>query len=411
MTRRVVVTGLGAVSPVGLTAASAWESVCSGRSAVQPITRFDTTGYGSRIAAQLLSFNPLEHFDAREVRRLDPYMQYAIVAAREAYRDAGLPADVATSARTAVIIGSGVGGMTTQSEQMLTLHDRGPSRVSPFGASMILVDSAASSVALDLKLRGPNMAIVSACASGTNAIGEAYEMIRRNACDAALAGGAEACIIPLAVSVFSIMRTLSERNDDPEHASRPFDKDRDGFVMAEGAAVLVLEEREHALARGATIYAEVSGYGCTDDAYHIVAPDPEARGAIECMRIALQSANLQPQDIGYINAHGTSTPLNDTTETLAIKEVFGAHAYRLAVSSTKSMTGHLLGAAGALEAVFTVKSLQEGILPPTINLDHPDEKCDLDYVPHTARTQQVAHALSNSFGFGGHNACLIFSQA
>jgi len=411
MERRVVVTGLGTLSPLGLDTASTWEGIINGRSGIALISRFDTTGFTTRIAGELHGYDPQAYFPGRESRRMDAFTQYAVIAAREAYRDSGLVMDEKESRRTAVIVGTGIGGMGTQSEQTKVLLDRGPSRLSPFLAPMILPDSAAGNIALELKIRGPNMAVVSACASGTNAIGEAYEMIRRGACDLALSGGTEAGILPLAVGGFAIMHALSERNDEPQRASRPFDKDRDGFVMSEGAAVLMLEEREHALARGAHIYAELVGYGSSDDAYHIVAPEPEGAGAIECMRLALESGKIAPEAIGYINAHGTSTPLNDITETLAIKQVFGEHAYKLAVSSTKSMTGHLLGAAGALEAVITVKALAEGILPPTINLDQPDPKCDLDYVPQVARTTQVEFALSNSFGFGGHNASLVFRKS
>lgn len=411
MARRVVVTGLGALSPLGLDAASTWAGVYAGRSGVAPITRFDTTAYSTRIAAELKGYDPSAYFPGREARRLDPFVQYAVVAAREAFHDAGLEVSEQLGPRTAVIIGTGIGGMSTLTEQTLLLQSRGPSRTSPFMVPMILPDSAPGNVALEFKLRGPNMDITSACASGANAIGEAYEMIRRGAADVALSGGTEASVLPLAIAGFSVIHALSERNDDPQRASRPFDKDRDGFVMGEGACILVLEEYERALARGVRIYAELVGYGSTDDAFHMVAPDAEGGGAIACMRIALESANLLPEAIGYINAHGTSTELNDITETHAIKQVFGAHAYHLAVSSSKSMTGHLLGASGAIEAVITIKAVQEGILPPTINLDQPDPRCDLDYVPHRARQQQVEYALSNSFGFGGHNACLIFRKA
>jgi 3-oxoacyl-[acyl-carrier-protein] synthase II len=411
MVRRVVVTGLGTLSPLGLDAASTWAGVCAGHSGVAPITRFDTTSFSTRIAAELKGYDPTAYFPGRDARRLDPFVQYAVVAAREAFHDAGLEAGEQLGPRTAVIIGTGIGGMSTLTEQTLLLHDRGPNRISPFMVPMILPDSAAGNVALEFKLRGPNMAITSACASGANAIGEAYEMIRRGAADVALSGGTEASVLPLAIAGFSIIHALSERNDDPQRASRPFDKDRDGFVLGEGACILVLEEYERALARGVHIYAELVGYGSTDDAFHMVAPDAEGGGAIACMRIALESANLLPEAIGYINAHGTSTELNDITETHAIKQVFGAHAYHLAVSSSKSMTGHLLGASGAIEAAITIKAVQEGILPPTINLDQPDPRCDLDYVPHRARQHQVEYALSNSFGFGGHNACLIFRKA
>ncbi|MHB1356520.1 MAG: beta-ketoacyl-ACP synthase II [Anaerolineae bacterium] len=410
MARRVVVTGLGVLSPLGLDSPSTWAGVCAGRSGVAPITRFDTTAYSTRIAAELKDYDPAVYFPGREARRLDPFVQYAVIAAREAFLDASLEVSEQLGPRTAVIIGTGVGGMSTLTEQTLLLQSRGPSRTSPFMVTMILPDSAPGNVALEFKLRGPNLDITSACASGANAIGEAYEMIRRGAADVALCGGTEASILPLAIAGFSVIRALSERNDDPQHASRPFDKDRDGFVMGEGACILVLEEYERAMSRGVRIYAELVGYGSTDDAFHMVAPDAGGAGAISCMQIAIESANLLPEQIGYINAHGTSTELNDVTETHAIKQVFGAHAYHLAISSSKSMTGHLLGAAGALEAAITVKALQEGILPPTINLEQPDPRCDLDYVPHLARQQQVEYGLTNSFGFGGHNACLIFRK-
>jgi len=341
---------------------------------------------------------------------MDEFVQYALVASREAMRDAGLSPDDGIGERAAVIIGSGIGGINTTTQQTLTLAARGPGRISPFLIPMILPDTAAGMVAIEFGLKGPNMAITSACASGANAIGEAFEIVRRGAADVALCGGAEAGIVPIAVAGFSVMGALSERNDDPERASRPFDRERDGFVVGEGAAILVLEEREHARARGATIRAELVGYGATDDAYHIAAPDENGTGAIACMSLALAEAGLAPEQVDYINAHGTSTPLNDITETRAIKAVFGDHARRVPISSTKSMTGHLLGAAGALEAALSVRALETQRIPPTINLADPDPECDLDYVPHTARPASLQTVLSNSFGFGGHNACLLFSR-
>ena len=413
MTRRVVVTGMGVLCPVGNDLPTAWANLIAGKSGVGPITHFDASAYRTTIAAEVKGFDAKEHFGPKEARRMDPFAQYAVVAAREAVRDAALNPDELRNhlgERTAVIIGSGIGGMGTVTEQILTLFERGPAKVSPFLIPMILPETAASMVALEFGLRGPNMAVTSACATGANAIGEASEMIRRGAADLALCGGTEAGVIPISVAGFSAMRALSERNDEPERASRPFDRDRDGFVVGEGAGVLVLEELEHARARGARIYAELVGYGTNDDAYHITAPDENGAGAAACMRLALESAQMRPEDIDYINAHGTSTPLNDATETRAIKTVFGAHAYRLAVSSTKSMTGHLLGAAGAVEAAFSVMALREGIIPPTINLDFPDPACDLDYVPHQARRAHLRAVLSNSFGFGGHNVCLIFRR-
>lgn len=413
MTRRVVVTGMGVICPVGNDLLTAWANLVAGKSGVGPITHFDASTYRTTIAAEIKGFDPKDHFGAKEVRRMDPFAQYAVVAAREAVRDAALNAEELRNhlgERTAVIIGSGIGGMGTTTEQILILFERGPAKVSPFLIPMILPETAASMVALEFGLRGPNMAVTSACATGANAIGEAGEMIRRGAADLALCGGAEAGVIPISVAGFSAMRALSERNDEPERASRPFDRDRDGFVVGEGAGILVLEELEHARARGARIYAELAGYGTNDDAYHITAPDENGAGASACMRLALESAQMRPEEIDYINAHGTSTPLNDTAETRAIKAVFGEYAYRVPISSTKSMTGHLLGAAGAVEAIFSVMALQEGIIPPTINLDHPDLACDLDYVPHQARRAELKAALSNSFGFGGHNVCLIFRR-
>ena len=410
MTRRVVVTGMGTISPLGNDVATTWDALVAGRSGVGPITRFDASGYKTRIAAEVKGFDPSEHFSSKEVRRLDPFIQYALVAAREAVRDARLVLDDGQAQRAAVIVGSGIGGISTITEQTRLLDQRGPSRVSPFLIPMILVDTAAGLVAIEFGFTGPNMAVISACATGSNAVGEASEMIRRGVADVAICGGTEAGIVPIAIAGFSVMRAISERNDDPERASRPFDRDRDGFVVGEGAAILVLEEMERAQARGASIHAEVVGYGSTCDAFHVAAPKENGAGAAACMQQALASAGLAPEQIDYINAHGTSTRLNDVTETRAIKRAFGAHASRLMVSSTKSMSGHLLGAAGGLEAIVCVKALESGIVPPTINLDEPDPECDLDYVPHKAREEGITTAMSNSFGFGGHNATLIFRR-
>ncbi|MHB1317437.1 MAG: beta-ketoacyl-ACP synthase II [Anaerolineae bacterium] len=411
--KRVVVTGLGTVSPLGNDVASTWQGVVAGRSGIGQITYFDTTDYRTTIAAEARGFKPEAYFAPKDVRRMDPFAQYALVAAREALLDAGLTDEAfagGLAERTAVVIGSGIGGMATVTDQIRALDARGPGKVSPFFIPMILPESAASMVAIEHGLKGPNMAVTSACATSANAIGETAQMIREGRADVGLAGGAEAAVIEVAVAGFCAMRALSTRNDDPEHASRPFDRDRDGFVMGEGAAVLVLEELEHALARGATIHGELLGYGSNDDAYHITAPDPDGAGATACMRLALQSAGLAPEGIDYINAHGTSTVLNDATETQAIKLVFGAHAYRMPISSTKSVTGHLLGAAGALEAILTIRALETGIVPPTMNLENPDPACDLDYVPNRAREIPIRRALSNSFGFGGHNVSLIFGK-
>ncbi len=410
---RVVVTGMGAVSPLGNDLASTWDGIVAGRSGVGPITRFDATGYRTTIAAEVHSFDAEAHFPARDVRRMDSCAQYALVAAREALRDAALSDEAfadGLGARTAVVIGSGIGGMGTVTEQLRVLIERGPGKVSPYLIPMILPESAASMVAIEHGLRGPNMAVTSACATGANAIGEGVQMIRQGRADVCVAGGSEASVLEIAMAGFGAMRALSTRNEDPARASRPFDRDRDGFVVGEGAGILVLESLAHALARGATVRAEVLGYGTNDDAYHITAPEPDGAGATACMRLALSSAGIEPERVDYVNAHGTSTVLNDITETKAIKAVFGEHAYRLPVSSTKSMTGHLLGAAGALEAILCVCALESSTVPPTMNLEHPDPDCDLDYVPGRARQVAISTALSNSFGFGGHNVSLVFSR-
>ncbi len=407
MRKRVVVTGLGAVSPLGNDVNSTWDGIVNGRSGVAPVTKFDASGYRARIAAEARGFDPSAHFEAKDLRRMDPVVQFALVAAREAVADAGIAFDDELKQRAAVIIGSGIGGMDTVTREVRTLTERGPSRVSPFLIPMILPETPASMAAIEFGLTGPNFAVTSACASGANAIGEAANMLRHGLADVALCGGAENGVIEIALAGFSAMKALSTRNDDPASASRPFDRDRDGFVVGEGAAILIIETLEHAQARGAHIYAELLGYGSNDDAFHITAPTEDGAGAAACMQLALRDADLQPQQIGYINAHGTSTPLNDATETRAIKRALGEHAYRVPVSSTKSMTGHLLGAAGALEAALCIKAIETGIIPPTMNLQHRDPECDLDYVPNAARQAQVQVVLSNSFGFGGHNACLI----
>lgn len=413
MLARVVVTGMGTVSPLGNDLPATWQGIVAGKSGVGPVTKFDVSEYKTTIAAEARHFEPEEHFPARDVRRMDSFAQFALVAAREAVRHAGLSVEAFTDGlgeRTAVIIGSGIGGMGTVTEQNRVLFERGPNRVSPFLIPMILPESAASMVAIEFGLKGPNMAVTSACATGANAIGETYRMIQYGMADIGVCGGSEAGVIEIALAGFGAMRAISVRNDEPERASRPFDRERDGFVIGEGAGVLVLESLEHALARGATIHGELIGYSSNDDAYHITAPDPDGAGATACMRLALASAGLEPEEIDYINAHGTSTLLNDATETRAIKEALGKHAYQVPVSSTKSMTGHLLGAAGALEAALTIQALKTGIIPPTINLEYPDPECDLDYVPNQARRAEIRTALSNSFGFGGHNVCLVFQR-
>lgn len=408
-TRRVVVTGLGAISPLGLDFPTTWQNLVAGRSGVAPITLFDASAYKTRIAAEVKGFDPNARFGQREARRMDRFMQFAVVAAEEAVRHAQLPLEAIDRQRAGVVMGSGIGGIGTMFEETRTLLEKGP-RVNPFLVPRMLADSGPGIVAIRFGLQGPNLAVVTACASGTNAVGEATHIIRRGDADVMLAGGAEAAITPLALAGMNVIGALSTRNDEPEKASRPFDAQRDGFVMGEGAAFLVLESLEHAQRRGARILAEVVGYGSTCDAYHITAPAEDGAGAALCMRNALQSAGLRPQDIDYINAHGTSTRLNDKSETAAIKTVFGEHAYQVPVSSTKSMTGHLLGAAGALEAAFCVQALQDGVLPPTINYEFPDPECDLDYVPNQARQAAIRYAMSNSFGFGGHNATLILRR-
>jgi len=410
MAIRVVITGMGAVSPLGNDLPTSWAAAVAGSSGITRITRFDPEGFRSQIAGEVKNLDPNDHFDRREAKRMDPVLVYGVIAAREAMADAGLATPPPNAERMGALVASGIGGLTTTSQQVEVLLTRGPERVSPFLVPMILPDAAASQVAIDCGLRGPNMAVTSACASGANAIGEAYAMIRRGVADAMLCGGTEASIVPIGVAGFCAMRALSERNDAPQAASRPFDKSRDGFVIAEGAAILILESLDHALARGARICGELVGYGSTDDAYHIAAPLEDGAEAARCMRLALAEAGLAPEEVGYINAHGTSTPLNDVTETRAIRAALGEAADSVAISSTKSVTGHLLGAAGALEAAFSLKALEEGILPPTMNLDDPDPGCDLDYVPNAARQADIRVALSNSFGFGGHNACLAFRR-
>ncbi len=410
MRKRVVVTGLGCVSPLGNNTDQTWEALIAGRSGAGPITLFDPSQHKTRFAAEVKGFDGAVLFGAREARKMDRFTQFALAAALEALAQAGLTIDQSNRDRVGVLIGSGIGGIMTLLNEVETYRQRGPDRVSPFLIPMMISDSAAGMIAIRLGARGPNMALATACASGTNAIGEATEMIRRGAADVMIAGASEAAIAPLAIAGLNVMGALSTRNEDPQRASRPFDKHRDGFLMAEGAAVLILESLEHARARGASILGEVTGYGTSDDAYHISAPAENGAGAALSMQLALQDAGLSPSHIGYINAHGTSTPLNDKSETAAIKTVFGEQAYRIPISSTKSMTGHLLGASGALEAVVCLKVLQENLLPPTINYETPDPECDLDYVPNRSRPAQPDHIMSNSFGFGGHNATLIFSR-
>jgi len=410
MRRRVVVTGMGCISPVGNNVKDTWDSILAGKSGSAMITSFDASKHKTRFAAEVKDFDPVATFGQREARKMDRFTQFATVASMEALEQARLKIDDANRDRVGVLIGSGIGGIGTVMDQADVMRERGADRVSPFLIPMMISDSAPGMLAIRVGARGPNMAIATACASGNNAIGEALEIIRRDSADAMIAGASEAAIVSLAMAGLNVMGALSTRNDDPLSASRPFDKDRDGFLMGEGAGVLILESLEHAQARGATILVELTGYGTTDDAYHISAPAENGAGAAISMKLALQNANLGVTDIEYINAHGTSTPLNDKSETAAIKTVFGDQAYKIPVSSTKSMTGHLLGASGALEAVFSVLAIREGILPPTMNYQTPDPVCDLDYIPNKARKASPRHVMSNSFGFGGHNATLVFSR-
>ncbi len=410
MRKRVVITGLGCVSPLGNDVASLWGNILAGKSGVGLITHYDTSQFEVKIGAEVKDFDGVALFGAREARRMDRFAQFGLAAAIQAMDDSGLVITESNRDHIGVVLGTGIGGMNTLFEQMEVFFKRGPDRVSPFLVPMMLPDTAAGMIAIHLRVRGPNMAVVSACASGTNALGEAAEIIRRGSAEVIISGGAESVIVPIAMAGLGVMNALSARNDEPEKASRPFDKNRDGFVMGEGAAILVLESLDHAQARNAQIYGEISGYGTSNDAYHISAPAENGAGAAICMQNALNDAGLTTKDIGYINAHGTSTQLNDKSETSAIKTVFGNHAYNVPISSTKSMTGHLLGAAGAMEALICVKTLQDSILPPTINYETPDPDCDLDYVPNEARRVKVQHVLSNSFGFGGHNASIIISR-
>jgi len=410
MRKRVVITGMGCVSPLGNDVSTLWNNILAGRSGVGLITHYDTSRFEVKIGAEVKDFDGVALFGTRDARRMDRFVQFALAATFQAVKHSDLVINESNRDRIGVMLGTGIGGMNTLFQQMEVFFERGPDRVSPFLVPMMLPDTAAGMVAIQLGVRGPNMAVVSACASGTNAIGEAAEVIRRGSADVIFTGGSEAVIVPIAMAGLGVMNALSTRNDEPERASRPFDMGRDGFVMGEGAAILVLESLEHALGRKAQVLGEISGYGTSNDAYHISAPAENGAGAALCMKSALHDADLSTSDIGYINAHGTSTQLNDKSETAAIKTIFGTLAYNIPVSSTKSMTGHLLGAAGALEAVICVKTLQDGILPPTINYEIPDPDCDLDYVPNRARPAIVQNIMSNSFGFGGHNASIILSR-
>lgn len=409
--RRVVVTGLGVVSPVGNDIETFWKSLTEGRSGITHYTQFDSTGYDCKIGGEVKDFEPAQYFKSpKDARRTDRFTQFAMAASRSALKDAGIDLEQVDRDRFGVMIGSGIGGLKSMEDECKRLFDRGPSRVSPFTIAMMISNMASGLVSMEYDLRGPNMSIVTACATANNAIGEAWRIIKFDDADYFIAGGTEATITQLGMAGFGSMRALSLRNDDPTRASRPFDKDRDGFVMGEGAGIVILEELEHAKKRGAHIYCELSGYGLSADAFHMTQPLPEGEGAARCMKSAMRHAKINPEDVDYINAHGTSTPIGDVCETKAIKQAFGDAAKELVVSSTKSMTGHLLGAAGGVEFAACALAIKHGIVPPTINLENPDPQCDLDYVPNTARELKVKVALSNSFGFGGHNATLIANE-
>ena len=407
---RVVVTGLGMVTSLGNDLTSTWEALCQGKSGVGEIEGYDINQYRVHFGGQIKNFDPSPYMDRKEIRRNDPYEQLAIATTKQALTQAGLQITDENADDIGVYIGSGIGGLVTLHDQFRVLYEKGPERVSPFFINMMIVDGAPGIVSILTGAKGPNWAAVSACATSGNTVGEAWETIRRGDAKAMIAGGAEKAITPIAMAAFDNMHALSRRNDDPQGASRPFDATRDGFVMGEGAGMLILEDLEYAKARGATILAELVGYGSTGDAHHVTEPAPGGSGLVRAMRRALQKAGLRPDQVDYINAHGTSTPFNDRTETQAIKTCFGEHAYRLAISSTKSMTGHTLGAAGAVEAVISIMTILTGIIPPTINLHHPDPDCDLNYVPNEAQRATVNIAMSNSMGFGGHNTCLIFKR-
>ena len=408
--RRVVITGLGAVTPVGNSVREAWENVCAGRSGIGPITRFDTTGHQTTIAGEVRNFDALAFVDKKWLRRLDLFIVYALAASDMAMADAALTGDTAGGDRAGTIIGSAIGGLSSMETAKEAIDRGGPRKISPFALPAALGNLAAGHVSIRYSLRGPINCTTTACSAGNHAIGDSYRMIAGGWADVMIAGGAEAAVTPLGIGGVNVMRAISLRNDEPEKASRPFDRDRDGFVVSEGCGLVVLEEMNRAIDRGARIYAEITGYGSTADAFHLAAPPPGHAGAARCMREAIRDAGLRPEDIDYINAHGTSTLLNDTCETEAVKAVFGEHSRRLAMSSTKSMTGHMLGAAGGVEAIFAAKAVDEGILPPTINLDNPDPTCDLDYVPNKARRQEIRTALSNTFGFGGANAVIVLRK-
>ncbi len=407
---RVVVTGMGVLCPLGLNVAATWEALIAGKSGIDYITLFDPEPMETKFAGEVKGFEPTDYINRKDVRRMDRFAQLAVVASLQAVKQAGLQINSMNQDNIGVIVGSGIGGLTTLFEQIGVLLEKGPDRVSPFLAPMMISDMAAAQVSIALGVKGPNLCITSACSSGSDAIGAAYEFIKHGDAQAMIAGGSEAIINPVGIAAFNALNAISTRNSEPQLASRPFDAERDGFIISEGSCLLVLESLTHAQRRGANILAEILAYGASADAYHITQPDEEGEGAARAMQVALNKAGVATTEIDYINAHGTSTPLNDKVETIAIKAVFGDYAYRIPISSTKSMMGHLIGAAGAVEAVICIMVIQHGLIPPTINLTHPDPECDLDYVPNVARRAKVATALSNSFGFGGHNSVLVFRQ-
>jgi 3-oxoacyl-[acyl-carrier-protein] synthase II len=408
--RRVVITGVGMITPLGIGVEQSWSGLLAGRSGIGKITQFDAANFPTRIAGEVAGFNPEDYIEPKEIKKMDRFIHFALAAAQMAMNDSGLKITDENAERAGVIVGSGIGGLRSIEHYHSVLLEKGPRRITPFFIPMLVVNLASGQISIRFGAKGPNSAVVTACATGSHAIGDAFKIIQRGDADAMIAGGTEAVITPLGIGGFNAMKALSTRNDEPEKASRPFDMDRDGFIMGEGAGIMILESLETALERGAGIYAEIAGYGMAADAYHITAPSPNGEGAARCMKMALKDAGVEPSVVNYINAHGTSTKAGDEIETYAIKTVFGEYAYKIPVSSTKSMTGHLLGAAGGVESVISILSIKDDIIPPTINLDTPDPECDLDYVPNQARRTTVNYALSNSFGFGGTNACLLFRK-
>ncbi|MDA8431829.1 MAG: beta-ketoacyl-ACP synthase II [Nitrospiraceae bacterium] len=408
--RRVVVTGLGLITPLGAGVEKSWNGLLAGRSGIRKITQFDASAFPTQIAGEVDGFNPEDYIEPKEIKKMDRFIHFGVAASTMAMEDSGLKIDDRNAPRVGVYLGSGMGGLPAIEHYHKVLLEKGPRRITPFFIPMLIINLAAGNVSIKFGAKGPNSAPATACATGSHAIGDAFKVIQRGDADAMIAGGAESCITAMGIGGFNAMKALSTRNDEPEKASRPFDRDRDGFIMGEGSGVMIIEELEHALERNAKIYAEIAGYGLTGDAYHITSPAPGGEGAARCMAMALKDAGTEPSGVDYINAHGTSTKYGDELETAAIKSVFGEYAYKVSVSSTKSMTGHLLGAAGGVEAVVCALTIREGMIPPTINLDNPDPECDLDYVPNKARKAAVGCAMSNSFGFGGTNACLLFKK-